>query len=428
MDLQQAIENITYFDKTFPQAEFDCISAHRDEVIPILRAAIEKAVADPHGLEEDYQLHFYALFFLGEFQDRDFFPNIIKMVSLPGDDLDFLIGGAVTEGLQNILYNTYNGDMALVKETALNTGVNEYARADLLDVMAQLYLDGELDEKEFKDFIKEGVYSNEEYSYFYEALAHIICDCHFVDLLPEIRYLQDNGLMDPRGMGEYDSCVDDVFRYSEYKNGFCKSPIRADSLQSWAMFEQETKEDSKAMAKAFENMLRKEMRSQVKSHKVGRNDPCPCGSGKKYKFCCLNKPKSSLDSIESEVERNKCLNSYPYVGDDRQEGRVYLQDYYDDEAIEIDRLLYLGLMHRPGFIWNRNEELEENRCREYLKLAFDRFEKRVQTDNAESFTEYDEKSSIHYFSADWVRRLLDIMDKSDDMYIRVKNCYDRMAS
>ncbi len=22
--------------------------------------------------------------------------------------------------------------------------------------------------------------------------------------------------------------------------------------------------------------------------KAGRNDPCPCGSGKKYKKCCLN--------------------------------------------------------------------------------------------------------------------------------------------
>ncbi|HEC62475.1 MAG TPA: hypothetical protein ENI27_09540, partial [bacterium] len=21
--------------------------------------------------------------------------------------------------------------------------------------------------------------------------------------------------------------------------------------------------------------------------KIGRNDPCPCGSGKKYKMCCL---------------------------------------------------------------------------------------------------------------------------------------------
>jgi len=24
----------------------------------------------------------------------------------------------------------------------------------------------------------------------------------------------------------------------------------------------------------------------VKGKKIGRNDPCPCGSGKKYKFCC----------------------------------------------------------------------------------------------------------------------------------------------
>ena len=25
------------------------------------------------------------------------------------------------------------------------------------------------------------------------------------------------------------------------------------------------------------------------SSKVGRNEPCPCGSGKKYKKCCLGK-------------------------------------------------------------------------------------------------------------------------------------------
>ena len=24
----------------------------------------------------------------------------------------------------------------------------------------------------------------------------------------------------------------------------------------------------------------------VKGKKIGRNDPCPCGSGKKYKHCC----------------------------------------------------------------------------------------------------------------------------------------------
>ena len=26
--------------------------------------------------------------------------------------------------------------------------------------------------------------------------------------------------------------------------------------------------------------------------KIGRNDPCPCGSGKKYKKCCLGKDEN----------------------------------------------------------------------------------------------------------------------------------------
>ncbi|MCD7746306.1 MAG: SEC-C domain-containing protein [Lachnospiraceae bacterium] len=30
----------------------------------------------------------------------------------------------------------------------------------------------------------------------------------------------------------------------------------------------------------------KKMNTVVKGKKIGRNDPCPCGSGKKYKFCC----------------------------------------------------------------------------------------------------------------------------------------------
>ncbi len=30
----------------------------------------------------------------------------------------------------------------------------------------------------------------------------------------------------------------------------------------------------------------KKMNTIVKPKKIGRNDPCPCGSGKKYKFCC----------------------------------------------------------------------------------------------------------------------------------------------
>ncbi len=37
---------------------------------------------------------------------------------------------------------------------------------------------------------------------------------------------------------------------------------------------------------------------------VGRNDPCPCGSGKKYKKCCAEKNESPLETlIDEELER-----------------------------------------------------------------------------------------------------------------------------
>ena len=34
-------------------------------------------------------------------------------------------------------------------------------------------------------------------------------------------------------------------------------------------------------------MDRKRETTIVKDKKVGRNEPCPCGSGKKYKKCCI---------------------------------------------------------------------------------------------------------------------------------------------
>jgi DNA-binding SARP family transcriptional activator len=35
---------------------------------------------------------------------------------------------------------------------------------------------------------------------------------------------------------------------------------------------------------------------------VGRNDPCPCGSGKKYKKCCLDKDKEAETPSEAAIE------------------------------------------------------------------------------------------------------------------------------
>jgi len=46
---------------------------------------------------------------------------------------------------------------------------------------------------------------------------------------------------------------------------------------------------------------------------IGRNDPCPCGSGKKYKKCCILKAHEDHDSDLKELYRFE-PGSYGDVG------------------------------------------------------------------------------------------------------------------
>jgi len=69
--------------------------------------------------------------------------------------------------------------------------------------------------------------------------------------------------------------------------------------------------------------------------KIGRNEPCPCGSGKKYKKCCLNKPGKtfSMDHFQDagnfEIKPIFDEDSEPGVGFDSldKSSKQQLVDY-----------------------------------------------------------------------------------------------------
>lgn len=46
--------------------------------------------------------------------------------------------------------------------------------------------------------------------------------------------------------------------------------------------------------------------------KIGRNDPCPCGSGKKYKKCCINKPIRKVSNVNI-VPIEDSMSDYEYI-------------------------------------------------------------------------------------------------------------------
>ena len=414
--VQKAIKDITYRTEKFPEEPSRIISENRELAIPYLNDAIEKAAAEGDSLDDDYQLAFYALHLLGQFQERESFSKIMELVSLPGETLDNIIGDAVTSSLSDVLYNTYNGDLMLLQKAVTNREITEYARGSILKVMGQLYLDGELEKENFQEFIRQIIDDVDEINgYIYGELIYVICDCQLVEMLPEIRSLFDDGRVDTFMIGGYVESIDMMF---SPRKKMCRTPIdAADMLRGWAMFTEEEPQ-RKISDKDFEKAIRAmraEYTRQEKKVKIGRNDPCPCGSGKKYKKCCLNKQKQPEDFIESRGEREKWLKRYPPAAKEREEGRIYLEDLFDLESIEIDQLLYLALNTRPHFIWQpEDKDMVHDRQRAYLSEAFSKFVQKIEKENIRTFQEYDEKYSIHYQCEEWLSDLQMLLDEIGD--------------
>lgn len=73
---------------------------------------------------------------------------------------------------------------------------------------------------------------------------------------------------------------------------------------------------------------------------IGRNDPCPCGSGKKYKKCCANKEAITVETVyEEELER-------------------VLQTFYDKFPLEKDYASYNEVIEKWYEVLGKHLELD----------------------------------------------------------------------
>ena len=77
--------------------------------------------------------------------------------------------------------------------------------------------------------------------------------------------------------------------------------------------------------------------------KVGRNDPCPCGSGKKYKKCCLQKSFTQVGKEES-IRQNlvhellKLFTQRFYTGRFKEVSAFFWGDFDPGEFLKGDSL------------------------------------------------------------------------------------------
>lgn len=68
-------------------------------------------------------------------------------------------------------------------------------------------------------------------------------------------------------------------------------PSRTNYLQSKDLYMYDMEDLYNDVPKKLRGKKTESVRNSKEDPKIGRNASCPCGSGKKYKKCCLNKNK-----------------------------------------------------------------------------------------------------------------------------------------
>jgi len=105
-----------------------------------------------------------------------------------------------------------------------------------------------------------------------------------VDLMTMTGFLDgiNDSLIEPNPIEEMESETEVSLAFDKellYKNMVAAQADWLYGLEEWhEIYDEET----------LQRLYKEQKRSTtiVKGEKIGRNDPCPCGSGKKYKKCC----------------------------------------------------------------------------------------------------------------------------------------------
>ncbi len=275
----------------------------RNEIIPELLKILEHTIKNIHELHKDpdYFAPTYALFLLAQFREPKAYPLVIQLFSKPITFLDSLFDDIITEDLPGILASVYNGNIDLIKNLIENRKVNEYVRGSCLRALVAMVLNNLLERKEVVSYFKSLYQGKLErnYSHVWNALVSCSCDLYPEELMKNIDgAFQDNFVAQSFiGRPDIDRALkrglNAQLEHSSKKRQYELVDNVIAQMNWWACFQprKQEKVKPKKEPKIFlekpspKSVLPSRIRDKT-GKKIGRNDPCPCKSGKKYKKCC----------------------------------------------------------------------------------------------------------------------------------------------
>jgi hypothetical protein len=298
----------------FARAAVEAAVARREEIAPELLRVLEDTVDRAAQLdsEGDYMAHLYAMFLLAQFRETRAYPLVVRLASLPSDLADSLCGDFITEDLGRVLASVCGGNLEGIKSIVENEAANQWARGAGLCSLVTLAAVGQKSRDEIVSYFASLFRGRlaRKWSHVWDALVSYSCDLYPAELLDDIEQAYEEDLVDPGYIG-FDDVKRDLAMDKEQAlarlAGSSHNRLVDDTVAEmgwWYCFQDDKAEVATQPSLTNPELAPSWVPSQIASAtpkpapswvptpvkstkpKTGRNEPCPCGSGKKFKKCC----------------------------------------------------------------------------------------------------------------------------------------------
>ncbi len=273
-----------------------CI-ARQDEIVPVFLAILRSYVDDRSAIDDHDEALFFIIHIMGELGVQRSFAPLMDLLDGDPERLETVLGDAITGNLTQILISVFDGNTDRLYRVMNNADADEFVRSAVFAAWTYFVATGRIDRLEAEQYLSScfTTLQPQEENYVWNAWVETVAHLGFAGLTPIVRDAFELGRIPPMTIlfDEFEEILEAALRADDPVAFVEKERIHPFSdvigvLSQWFGFSEEYLQKKNEAEFTKQQPLQATTTITNPDRNVGRNDPCPCGSGKKYKKCCLH--------------------------------------------------------------------------------------------------------------------------------------------
>lgn len=280
--------------KGLPRRALAMASERREELAPLLIAEIQDFLLEDPDERVPSDALFFIFHLLGSWGETAAYRPLAALLRVSNDELEWILGDATTETSHRVMAAVFDGDPQPLHDIIFDKAADEFVRSRMFETLAMLVHQQKLDRDLVADFLRRSFddLQDEPGNFVWEGWQSAIAMLGLDELTPLVKLAFEQELVEPH-ICEFRHFEEDLAyakaggSLSDWQGSSCLPFGDVIEELSWCAAFGYAGEREESLSEILDRDEPAEPAANPHRN-VGRNDPCPCGSGKKFKKCCLN--------------------------------------------------------------------------------------------------------------------------------------------